>query len=88
MPKDGLTFDDIKKLPSVLEQFATTTANAADAFSKQLAAFQMPRIEDLFDEAGVNAVKNFVQKQVNIDIPDGAPVQKVCGRTHALWAPV
>lgn len=75
--KDGLSFDDIKRLPSVLEQFATATANAADAFSKQLAAFQMPSIESIFDEAGVNAVKNFVQKQVNIDIPDGAPVQKI-----------
>jgi len=77
LPKEGLTLDDIKKLPSVLEQVATTTANAADAFSKQLQAFQMPRFEDIMDEAGVNAIKNFVQSRVNIQIPDNAPVQKV-----------
>jgi hypothetical protein len=61
----------------VLEQVATTTANAADAFAKQLQAFQLPRMEDIFDAEGVNAVKNFVQSRVNIDIPEGAPVQKV-----------
>jgi ElaB/YqjD/DUF883 family membrane-anchored ribosome-binding protein len=77
IPKEGLTMDDIKKLPSVLEQVATTTANAADAFAKQLQAFQMPKLEEIFDADGVNAVKNFVQSKVNIDIPEGAPVQKV-----------
>lgn len=75
--KEGLTIDDIKKLPSVLEQVATTTANAADAFAKQLQAFQMPRLEEIFDAEGINAMKNFVQSKVNIDIPEGAPVQKV-----------
>lgn len=77
MPKDGLSLEDIKRLPSVLEQVATTTANAADAFAKQLQAFQIPRIDELLDDKGVSAVKNFVQSKINIDIPDGAPVQKV-----------
>lgn len=77
LPKEGLTIEDIKRLPSVLEQVASTTANAADAFSKQLQAFQMPRFEDLLDDKGMNAIKAFVQSRVNIDIPPGAPVQKV-----------
>lgn len=69
--------EDIKRLPSVLEQVATTTSNAADAFAKQLQAFQMPKVGELFEEGAVQSLKNFVQKQINIEIPDGAPTQKV-----------
>lgn len=61
----------------MLEQVATTTSNAADAFAKQLAAFQMPKVGELFDEVAVQSLKSFVQKQINIEIPDGAPTQKV-----------
>lgn len=61
----------------MLEQVATTTANAADAFAKQLQSIQMPKFEDILDGEGVMSIKNFVQSKVNIDIPEGAPVQKV-----------
>jgi hypothetical protein len=37
----------------------------------------MPKVQELLDDAGLNSVRSFVSKQMHVDLPAKAPVEKV-----------